>query len=516
MRQDTGLGLESRRRSALVGVLLGVLAPICMLAISAAMLLELRRDAWEEAAQTSQNLLRLIERDIERNVEIIDLALRGVVEKMRTPAIAEAEPALRQVMLFDRAATAQDIGVMLVLDERGDSVFDAASFPPRKVNNADRDYFRAHQAEPGRGLVISRPLISRLTGAPIVVLSRRIDKSDGSFGGVALVSLKLSYFDRLFERVALGARGAVNLYLDDGTRLMRHPYVAADIGANIAGTANFERFIREGQGSFVALAVRDGVERRYEFAKVGALPLTVNVALSTEDIEASWRSRAIVIGSAMLALCLLASALALLFGRELKRRAEIQAELAELSRTDPLTGLANRRRFEEALAQAADAARRNRAPLALLVVDADHFKRQNDRHGHAVGDEVLKGLARCLLESARRPNDLVARVGGEEFVVLMQDTSEAGAAAVAETIHASVAQLAVAPVGAGEVTVSIGLATSERDDAAAALAPETLYRRADAALYEAKDAGRNRTCVAKRPARGAMEQAAPLRFVEAV
>lgn len=489
-------GFERLKRSARLGVLLGVLAPIGMLAISAVMLLELRREAWDEAARTSQSLLQLIERDIERNVEIIDLALRGVVDKMRVPEIAAAEPALRQLMLFDRATTAQDIGVMLVLDERGEAIFDAAGYPPRQVNNADRDYFKAHASRADLGLFISKPLISRLTGVPIVVLSRRIDKPDGSFGGVALVSLKLSYFDNLFERVTLGDQSAVNLYLADGTRVMRHPYVMQDIGASIAGSANFERFMREGEGAFIAIAVRDGVERRYAFTRVGNLPLTLNVAMSTADIEAGWRPRAFALGSVLLALCALTIALALLFGRELRRRAEIQAELAELSRTDPLTGLANRRRFEEALARAVEDARRGAGSLGLLVVDADHFKRHNDRYGHATGDEILKGLSRALRDSLSRPGDLVARVGGEEFVVLMHGAGEADAARIAENIHERIAGLSVASVAAGEVTVSIGLAILGPDDRAST--PEALYRRADGALYEAKAAGRNRTCRAPR------------------
>ena len=490
-------GLARRLRSPRLGVALGVLAPIGMLALSAVMLLEIRRDAWDEAAQSSRSLLQVVENDIERNFEVIDLSLRGAAENMRAPGVAEADPELRQLMLFDRATTAQDIGVMLVLDETGEAIFDAASYPPRKVNNADRDYFKAHKAHRDLGLVISRPLVSRLTGVPIVVLSRRIDKPDGSFGGVALVSLKLSYFDRLFAKVGLGEQGAINLYLEDGTRLMRHPYVAADIGANIAGSVTFDRFAREGRGNFIAKSVRDGVERRYEFTRVGTLPLILNVALATADIEAEWRSRALVIGIVLFALCCLTISLSLLFGRELRRRAEVEAELARLSRTDALTGLANRRRFEEHFTNGFDAARRRGAPLGLLIVDADHFKRFNDRYGHAVGDEVLKGLATCLQNSVHRPGDTVARIGGEEFAVLMPDTDEAGAARVAEKIHSLVGKLGVGPALKGDITVSIGLAIGGPRGGAAS--PDALYRLADGALYEAKEAGRNRTRHAKSP-----------------
>ena len=331
-----------------------------------------------------------------------------------------------------------------------------------------------------------------LPSAVIVVLSRRIDKPDGSFGGVVLGSLKLSYFSRLFNRIGLGQDGAINLYLREGTRVVRHPYAEADIGVNIAGTPNFDRFVREGSGAFVGTSVRDGVERHYAFTQVGAFPLILNVALSTREIEAEWRMKAFGITAVVLVLCGLTIALSLLFGRELRRRAEMHAEMARLSRTDALTGLANRRRFEHALARAVEDARRTGKPLSLLVVDADHFKRCNDTYGHAVGDEVLRGLARCLSASVHRPGDLACRVGGEEFAVLLPGTDADGALSVAREVHAQVSRLVVssASIAAGAVTVSIGAAVGPGDGAGAA---QDLYRLADAALYEAKAGGRNQT-----------------------
>lgn len=479
-------------RSGRAWVTLSVLAPLGMLAVSGLMLLDLRHDAWDKSEQTSRNLLQVIERDIARNVELIDLSLQAVVDNLKAPETAEVSPSARQLILFDRSATAKDLGVMLVIDAAGDIAVDAQALPPRKGNYADREYFTVHKARRDVGLYIGRPLVSRLTGERMLPFSRRIDNPDGSFGGVALGTLKLSYFTRLFDRIGLGRDGAINLYLRNGTRIVRHPYVEADIGASIAGTGNFDRFMREGSGTFVATSVRDAVERHYAFTQVGDLPLVLNVAVATAEIEAAWRAKALVIAVVVLALCGLTIALSLLFGRELRRRAEMHAEMARLSRTDALTGLANRRRFDEVFATALASAGRTGKPLSLLVVDADHFKRYNDRYGHAVGDEVLKGLAHCLAASVHRPDDLVARVGGEEFVVFLPGTDAAGALRVADAVHERVATLSVpsAGIGAGAVTVSIGLATGPGLDAEGS---ESLYRAADAALYEAKAGGRNQT-----------------------
>ncbi len=139
----------------------------------------------------------------------------------------------------------------------------------------------------------------------------------------------------------------------------------------------------------------------------------------------------------------------------------MQVELARLSSTDALTGLSNRRRFDEVFATAWDSSRRTRKPVSLILVDVDHFKRFNDRYGHTVGDDVLKGLARCLSASVHRPDDLVARVGGEEFAILLADTDAAGALRIADKVHEELATLSVASagIGAGSVTASIGVAT---------------------------------------------------------
>lgn len=484
------LPLARHVRSARSWIVLGVLAPIGMLVLSAIMLLELRQDAWDKAKQTSKNLLQVIERDIARNVEIIDLSLQGVVDNLKTPGLADIHPSVRRLALFDRAATARDMGVMLVVDENGASVIDANADTPRRLNNADRAYFQAHKSHADLGLHISQPLISRLLGEPVIVLSRRIDKPDGSFGGVVLASLKLSYFSRLFARIGLGREGGINLYLRDGTRVMRYPSVDAEIGVNVARAPIFQNFIAKRDGSFKGVSIRDGIERYYAFTQVGELPLVLNVALGTREIEAEWRETAAVIGLAVLVLCGLTVLLSLLFGRELRRSAAMQAELARLAQTDVLTGLPNRRRFETVFAQAWAASLRTGGPLALILIDADHFKRFNDRYGHAVGDAVLKGLADSLKASVCRSGDLVARVGGEEFAVLLPGTDHDGATRVAETIHGAIAGFAVPSVGIGprSVTVSLGLAVSSGSGTA-----EDLYRRADAALYEAKEGGRNQT-----------------------
>lgn len=165
--------------------------------------------------------------------------------------------------------------------------------------------------------------------------------------------------------------------------------------------------------------------------------------------------------------------------------AEANKELYRLSRFDPLTGLMNRRAFEERMAIALASAKRSGGVLSLLIVDVDHFKNVNDRFGHEAGDRVLVRLAGLLCERLRE-TDAVARLGGEEFAVLLPETGEEGALRVAEQLLARAAGTEIA--GVGRVTVSVGSATRRWSPQARDL----LMRAADAALYDAKQAGRNR------------------------
>ncbi|KQN04763.1 hypothetical protein ASE85_07135 [Sphingobium sp. Leaf26] len=169
-----------------------------------------------------------------------------------------------------------------------------------------------------------------------------------------------------------------------------------------------------------------------------------------------------------------------------------QDRLERLSHFDGLTGVANRRRFDEMLRRELARMRRQGGALALIMVDIDHFKLLNDHHGHLVGDARLQEVAATLAACARRGGDLVARYGGEEFAVLLPGADAVEAAEVAERMRAAVeGRVLVSPAPDGVVTVSIGLAQAGAGEEA-----QALVDRADRALYDAKRGGRNRVGVA--------------------
>ncbi len=161
------------------------------------------------------------------------------------------------------------------------------------------------------------------------------------------------------------------------------------------------------------------------------------------------------------------------------------------AKTDMLTGLLNRRGFEESVSDALKLAREMHSPLSVIIVDIDHFKRVNDTHGHLIGDNVLKMLAKLLREHTKG-KDIAARFGGEEFILVLPDTPLKGAFVLAEQIRLSLKSMRWVnkstgkPIGA--ITISLGVATYRSDESL-----DTLIERSDNALYFAKDTGRNKT-----------------------
>ena len=173
------------------------------------------------------------------------------------------------------------------------------------------------------------------------------------------------------------------------------------------------------------------------------------------------------------------------------------SQLAELARNDPLTGLANRRHFDEVKEIEFRRTQRLGQPLALLVCDIDNFKRYNDAYGHAMGDDCLRAVAQAIKVAVRRAGDLVARIGGEEFVVLLPVTDQEAAQSLAVAILSALAEAAI-PHKASDtscyVTLSIGIAVTTTTPAANF---DALFEAADRALYASKAAGRNRVTFAE-------------------
>ncbi|WP_010093036.1 GGDEF domain-containing protein, partial [Burkholderia ubonensis] len=213
---------------------------------------------------------------------------------------------------------------------------------------------------------------------------------------------------------------------------------------------------------------------------------TLNL-LSTNRFTVGWYvARVFSMFTPGVLVCVLAWEVTMLY----QRLFEAHATLMRSSARDGLTGVYNRSHFNDHFHLLFLQARRQGEPLSLLMVDVDHFKAYNDTFGHVKGDACLIAVANALTGVVRRPADLVARYGGEEFAIVLPNTGARGARLVAEEAREAVLRLNLPTRGpAGRVSVSVGCATASPDELSV---PDALIEAADAALYRAKDAGRNR------------------------
>jgi diguanylate cyclase (GGDEF)-like protein len=457
--------------------------------------LEARRATEERATEVASSLANSLKADIARNVELLNLSLEGVVNNLKLPGLDRLSPEMRQLVLFDHSATSRYPTSIFVLDEAGQIKFDSRNVSPPRLNLSDRDHFQAHKNDESVGLFISRPLISRINGRPLVAFSRRLSHPDGSFAGIVLSGLLQDHFEAMFKDVSLGPHGTVTLTRTDGIVLMRWPYREDFIGSNMKRAELFAHFPQASSGHYDSDSVSDGVKRLFVYTQVDDLPLIVVVGQSLDDILAPWRRQALAIGVLMVVLCTVTVLLAAFLHREFERRSAAERRLTILATTDGLTGLANRRHFNRTLAYEWRRAIRDRAPVALMMIDADNFKLYNDRYGHQAGDELLQTIAASIAANAKRPSDLGVRYGGDEFAVLLPNTSLEDAATLAERIREGLlARCCADDFQPCQVQLSIGVAC---------LVPGTgarhrdLVAAADKALYQAKRLGRNRIALAE-------------------
>jgi diguanylate cyclase (GGDEF)-like protein len=456
-------------------------------AVCGSVMLDMRYGEEELARQTSENLASTLDTDISRTVELYDLSLREVVSGIVLPEIYEVSKPIRHLILFDRTAAAKYFGPLQVFDATGNLALDASTLEPTPDNKVDEEYFRIHRDRSDAGLFISRPMLHR--GAYAIVLSRRISAADGHFLGVVTGSIRISYFHELLDRLRLGPDDTIGVFRYDGTLIMRKPFDLDKIGKNLSGTPIIKRLLSEPSGWGSERGPIDGVSKLYVWSDA-TRPLKVLVGKPWDDVHAMWRIQAMRIGAIMLALIAFVGGGTLFLAREIQRRARAEHRLEELATTDALTGLKNRRKFDEMIDTEWRRAMRQTAPLALLLIDVDHFKAFNDAFGHQPGDQALIAIAGCIEGSVRRAGDCAARYGGEEFAVLLPGQSAEEALVVAEIIRRAVEQLPADPI---MLTVSVGVASLTPT---AAVNFAGLVAAADKALYAAKAAGRNRAVVA--------------------
>jgi diguanylate cyclase (GGDEF)-like protein/PAS domain S-box-containing protein len=573
-------------------------------------------------AETSMaNLARSLTQHADDTFELTDTVLNVLVGELELEGTGPAAIAKIQTFLTRRKAANRIRGVF-VYDEAGRWLATSEQVNFAELNNSDREYFQHHRASADRGTFIGRPVKSRSGGQWVITASRRFNHPDGSFAGIALTTIDVSYFSRFYGQFDVGPNGAISLASKDGIILARSHEAETYTGRDLSSAPLFKQLHeRPTASAYYFKSPLDGLQRLGFYQLSSRYPVMVVATESQNDVLVPWRRAALMHMAVVLGLSGLLAVAGFLLVRQLQQRQKMAAALvakeadfrllaehsgdmvmrigvdgkilyvspsssrilgwapnqlldtpalaginaADLSRvqqavsalsggeaeeariiyrtrhrergeiwmetalrvtrdpksgeingvvaisrdmtehkdledrlaalaiSDGLTGLANRRHFDERLEAEWDRSRRDGTALSLLLVDVDHFKKFNDQYGHQAGDGSLRSIARILIEHAKRPADVAARYGGEEFALLLPNTDATGCELVGEQIRQAIHKLAILHAlnpPSKKVTLSIGGAThfpaSDKADCA------SLIGAADRALYAAKESGRDR------------------------
>lgn len=583
------------------------------------------RDAELRSAEIDvTNLAHSLIQHADDTFELADTILVGLVHRLELDGLGPDTISKLQTYLPTRKSSDRIRGIF-IYDDTGRWLATTEHVDFSRLNNSDREYFRQHRGSPDKGTLIGRPVKSRSGGQWIITASRRIDHPDGSFAGVALLTIDVAYFSKFYQRFDFGPNGSASLLNNAGIMLARTGDESeAFVGRDLSNAPLFRDWkSRPAAAIYYFKSPIDGVQRLSYYQRSSNYPLMVLASKSQDDVLAPWRHAAAARMVFVLGLVLLIAVIGFHLVRQLLHRQrmaqalvakeanfrllaeqssdmvtrigldnrllyvspscvritgwsaeelldtsalagihpddverveqviaalkngeaeearfiyrqrhrdkgeiwaeaalhvtpaadsgevdgvvavmrditeqkDLQDKLASLAATDALTGLANRRAFDERLADEWARARRDGTQLSLLLIDVDHFKKFNDHYGHLAGDGCLRALGRILSATARRPADLAARYGGEEFAVLLPNTDPDGCAEVGEGIRQALHDLAMLHAQnppSRLVTASVGAATSVPSQSSDS---STLVAAADRALYAAKDSGRDRLVV---------------------
>ena len=380
------------------------------------------------------SLAESLSQQIETTLKTADTVVASLVQRAEVEGLnAESRQRLYGLMT-SLAAALPAIHEMGMTDKDGNAIIKSLVPNPVGMNYSERDYFRFLRDHDTRDVFIGTPVKSKVDGSINITVSRRINARDGSFAGVVVASVSMGI---LPQDVQIGP-GQVRR-LDQPGRRQWH------------GPRRESRFVRRrrarGAGRIallgapsIYLSPRDRVHRVGSYNHLAHYPMIAVVAEDSSAILDEWRRQVQVHGAIVLSILLVIGVLGYRVDQA-NRAARTQAL------RDGLTGLANRRCFNQAIEAEFRRAARNGQPLSLIMVDIDHFKSFNDQYGHPAGDACLCAVSAAVQGVLRRQGDMAARYGGEEIAILLPGTHVAGAARIASDMRVAVQSLAIPTQG---------------------------------------------------------------------
>lgn len=441
----------------------------------------------DDAARLAVNKAQLISRSFGDTFLAADYVLRDVIGRvdlasdLHFPSADPARSPALKTLLREKAETITGLVDLVLINDQ--CTFAFVAYRSLEGKRSIQTICTADRVEPGQSLHFDyMPAKNSQSGRPVILMTRAVGSPDGHLLGAAMAVIDLDYAQAWISKLETDSNDVLSIVAQDGLVVARTPALPADPerphGAISASGGT--------KASWRIETAPDGSARIVGIAPLDRLPFFSTVEFDLDRVLREWRHRAWQFGIGYVVLALI-SILALAAHLGVLRQRERMRRLANI---DPLTGVYNRRHFMETGASEFDRARRYSHPLSVLMIDIDKFKAINDRWGHLVGDKTIQALSRAV-SAAIRGQDVPARLGGEEFSVILPETDLDGAATIAERLRATIEATDQVVAEDGRVvrfTASIGVAALDGDDRSF----EAVQNRADKALYRAKEAGRNR------------------------
>jgi len=466
----------------------------------------------ERSRMNAQDIGSTLASSIGGSFQNIDLTLLAASDHVRDwYVLKNKKPAEVLASLQELQSRVPSLALLRSTDANGNLVFAVEGDQVEKINVADRSYFQQLKKNPNAGMVISEPVMGRITKKWVLICARRFNLSNGEFGGIVYASVLL---DGVADRLAGGKirlNGDDVILLRDDQQNVVVRFVNGKQDLSIMGqkisSPNLDEFDRSRSelGFYVARSVIDQVQRSYYYQRIAGRPLNLVVGISIKKALIEWQEesrKAWSMAGALISVIIFSAYL--IYRSKLRQLHAIEElqntqialeksnlELARLSTTDSLTGLANRRKFDEVSAHEWLRAQRKQEPLTVAMVDVDFFKIYNDLYGHQAGDQCLKLVAKTLSAGLRDGSDFVARYGGEEFIILLPGQHGEGAYDVLDRLRRDIAEMKLAHSGSkflSVITFSVGFAVMVPQPGKTLI---ELIEQADQNLYMAKRKGKN-------------------------
>lgn len=448
-----------------------------------------RENARKNAEESTRIIAQLIADQTEKNIRSIERQLRSINDAIDILGTSEPfSPLLRKILLSQLNGTPYLMD-LLVLDTSGEIIHWTAAGSPPSVK--DRDYASFHLDNPGAsGLFIGKPRLSRIHenqwffGISLGITKQ--GKMDRIL--VAIVDIKRIY--ESYRTLNYPDQAHITLAASDGTVYTRIPEAMEAIGIRLK-LLERELNTQSVSGNFTTLSPLDSSTRLVAFTKVEGTHLAALASFNMDEVMSSsshGMAVAIIIYTYYAVFMIWLASSQIKEHRALRRN---ELLLARMAITDPLTGVYNRRYLAEAGPSEFNRAARYQRNLSCIVLDIDLFKRINDKYGHLAGDHALRQMAGIIRNNCRKI-DTPIRSGGEEFILLLPESSEDDAVELAERIRLKVAATVIGFEECSfQLTASFGISSLRKEDKKI----DDLIARADAALYQAKENGRDATVI---------------------